>query len=177
MMTFRETRVAGAFVIEAERHEDERGFFARTFSAEELGGHGLDGRVAESSLAYNPAAFTLRGLHYQRPPHEETKLVRCTRGSVYDVVVDLRDHSATRLHWDAVELSDENRLALYVPEGCAHGYLTLTDASELTYLISHPYVEEAAAGVRWDDPLIGIQWPAAPAVIGARDASYPDLVA
>jgi dTDP-4-dehydrorhamnose 3,5-epimerase len=177
MMTFRETRVAGAFVIEAERHEDERGFFARTFSAEELGGHGLDGRVAESSLAYNPAAFTLRGLHYQRPPHEETKLVRCTRGSVYDVVVDLRDCSATRLHWDAVELSDENRLALYVPGGCAHGYLTLTDASELTYLISHPYVEEAAAGVRWDDPLIGIQWPAAPAVIAARDASYPDLVA
>ena len=176
-MIFRETKVVGAFVLEAERHEDERGFFARTFSAEELGGRGLDGRVAESSIAYNAVAFTLRGLHYQRPPHEETKLVRCTRGSVYDVIVDLRDDSATRLRWDAVELSDDNRLALYVPEGCAHGYLTLVDDSELTYLISHPYVEEAGAGVRWDDPLIGIQWPAVPAVIAARDASYPDLVA
>jgi dTDP-4-dehydrorhamnose 3,5-epimerase len=174
-MTFREKEVAGAYVVEPERHADERGFFAPTFSAEEFAAYGLDARVAESSVAYNDVALTLRGLHYQLAPYEETKLVRCTRGSVYDVAVDLRPDSPTYLRWAGVQLSAENRNSFYVPAGCAHGYLTLEAETELSYLISQRYVVEAGAGVRWDDPAIGIEWPAEPEVISARDASYPDL--
>jgi dTDP-4-dehydrorhamnose 3,5-epimerase len=174
-MIFRETAVAGAYLVEPERHADERGFFAPTFSAEEFAAHGLDTRVAESSIAYNAASLTLRGLHYQLAPYEETKLVRCTRGSVYDVAVDLRPDSPTYLRWAGVELSAENRNSFYVPAGCAHGYLTREAETELSYLISQRYVAEAGAGVRWDDPAIAIEWPAAPEVISARDASYPDL--
>jgi dTDP-4-dehydrorhamnose 3,5-epimerase len=174
-MILRELTLAGVFVIEPERKEDERGFFARTFSAAEFAERGLEPAVAESSVSFNRARGTLRGLHYQLPPHEETKLVRCTRGSVYDVVVDLRPDSPTHRRWEAIELSAENRLAVYLPAGCAHGYLTLEDGCELDYRISHRYVPDAAAGVRWDDPLLGIEWPATPTVISQRDASYPDL--
>jgi dTDP-4-dehydrorhamnose 3,5-epimerase len=172
---FRETAVAGALVVEPERATDERGFFARTFDAQAFAEHGLDVAVAECSIAFNDARGTLRGLHYQRAPHEETKLVRCTRGAVYDVAVDLRPGSPTFRLWAGVELSAENRLVFYIPKGCAHGYLTLTDGAELAYQISQRHVPQAAAGVRWDDPAIGISWPDAPTVISERDAGYADL--
>lgn len=174
-MILNETSLPGVYVVEPERIEDERGFFARVFSSEEFVQRGLVGDVAECSIAYSAARRTLRGLHYQRPPHEEAKLVRCTRGAVYDVAVDLRHDSPAHLRWEAVELTAENKLALYVPPGCAHGYLTLEDRSELVYQISQRYEPASAAGVRWDDPAFGISWPAAPAVISDRDASFPLL--
>jgi dTDP-4-dehydrorhamnose 3,5-epimerase len=175
-MIFRDAAVAGAYTVEPELVEDERGFFARIAGAHDFAEHGLEASVAETSISYNRRRWTLRGLHYQLPPHEETKLIRCTRGAVYDVIVDLRRDSPTFLGWEAVELSAENRLGLYVPRGCAHGYLTLEDESELLYQISEPYAPGYAAGVRWDDPLFEIQWPATPRVVSVRDASYPDFV-
>lgn len=174
-MILNETTLPGVYVVEPEPVEDERGFFARTFSAAEFVEHGLVAAVAECSIAYNEARRTLRGLHYQRPPHEEAKLIRCTRGAVYDVAVDLRPDSPTHLSWEAVELTAENRLALYIPPGCGHGYLTLEDRSELLYQISERYEPGSAAGVRWDDPRIGVEWPADPAVISERDAAFPPL--
>jgi dTDP-4-dehydrorhamnose 3,5-epimerase len=167
-MILRETAVQGSFIIEPERIEDERGFFA-------LEERGLEAAFVESSISFNHRRGTLRGMHYQRSPHGETKLVRCTQGAVYDVVVDLRTDSPGYLGWSAVELSAENRLSVYVPRGCAHGYLTLTDGAELTYHIAPPYVPGAADGVRWNDPALGIGWPEAPSTISERDASYPDL--
>jgi dTDP-4-dehydrorhamnose 3,5-epimerase len=165
----------GMLVLETEPRCDQRGFFARVFCRHELRDLGAEPMVEQANLSYSERRGTLRGLHYQAPPHDETKIVRCTRGAVYDVAVDLRPASATYLSWTAVELSAENRRALYVPAGCAHGYLTLEPLSELHYLISQAYAPEAARGVRWDDPRFGIGWPAAPAVISERDASYPDF--
>jgi dTDP-4-dehydrorhamnose 3,5-epimerase len=170
-----ETTLPDVYVVEPEASEDERGFFARVFSADEFAEHGLVAAVAECSIAYNHVRSTLRGMHYQRPPHEEAKLVRCIQGAVYDVAVDLRPDSPAHLRWTAVELTAQNRRALYVPPGCAHGYLTLEDGCELLYQISERYEPTSAAGIRWDDPLVGIAWPAAPDVISARDASYPAL--
>jgi dTDP-4-dehydrorhamnose 3,5-epimerase len=174
-MRLRSTSVEGAFVIEPEPNEDERGLFARTFDAAVFSQHGLEANVAECSVAFNQARGTLRGLHYQRPPHEETKLVRCTRGAAFDVAVDLRGDSPSYLRWAGVELTAENRRAFYIPRGCAHGYVTLTDGCELEYQISTPHTPEAAAGVRWNDPALGIEWPVEPLVMSDRDASYPDL--
>jgi dTDP-4-dehydrorhamnose 3,5-epimerase len=174
-MILKRTRLPDVYVVEPEPVEDERGFFARIFSASEFLEHGLEAAVAECSISYNNARWTLRGLHYQRAPHEEAKLVRCTRGAVYDVALDLRPGSPTHLQWEAVELSAENRLALYVPPGCAHGYLTLEEGSELLYQISERYEPGFAAGVRWDDPVVGLEWPVVPAVISERDASFPPL--
>jgi dTDP-4-dehydrorhamnose 3,5-epimerase len=171
----RETTVPGVHVVETEPVEDERGFFARVFAAADFEERGLVAAVAECSISFNRARLTLRGLHYQHAPHEEAKLVRCTRGAVYDVALDLRRDSPTYLRWEAVELSSENRLALYVPPGCAHGFLTLEDGCELLYQISQRYEPASAAGVRWDDPSVGIEWPASPAVISERDASFPLL--
>jgi dTDP-4-dehydrorhamnose 3,5-epimerase len=173
---FSETAVRGSFVIAPEPREDERGFFARSFSTAALEEQGLEGTFLECSISYNHLRGTLRGMHYQLSPYEDTKLVRCTQGAVYDVVVDLRVGSPGYLEWAAVELSAENRLTVYVPRGCAHGYLTLTDCAEVTYHIAPPYLAAAAAGVRWDDPAFGIEWPEAPSVISGRDASYPVLV-
>jgi dTDP-4-dehydrorhamnose 3,5-epimerase len=175
---FVETPVAGALVVEPQPIEDERGFFARTFSTEEFAVRGLDSRVDQCSTSLNAKAGTVRGLHYQAAPHGETKLVRCTRGAIYDVAVDLRPGSPTYLRWAGVELSAENRLALYVPEGCAHGFQTLVDGAEVLYQISTPHVAGAARGVRWDDPAFGIDWPEAPPggrVMSVRDAKYPDF--
>jgi dTDP-4-dehydrorhamnose 3,5-epimerase len=172
-MILQETVVPGSFIIAPEPIEDERGFFARSFSAAALMEHGLEAAVAECSISFNRLRGTLRGLHYQRPPHEETKLVRCTQGAVYDVVVDLRPGSPCYLAHAAVELSAENRLTVYVPRGCGHGYLTLTDGAEVMYQISHPHVPEAASGIRWDDPALRIDWPTLPRVISLRDASHP----
>ena len=174
-MIFTETILAGAFIIEPERIADERGFFARTWCRREFEVHGLEGIWAQSSLSFNRSAGTVRGMHYQSTPYEEVKLVRCTRGSIYDVIVDLRPQSPTYCAHFAVELSDENHRMLYIPAGCAHGFQTLTDDSEVTYLISEFHRPEFGRGVRWNDPAFGIQWPLAVSVITSKDRSYPDF--
>jgi dTDP-4-dehydrorhamnose 3,5-epimerase len=171
------TALAGVFIIDVERLGDERGFFARTYCADELRGHGLELPIAQCSVSFNAAVGTLRGMHYQTAPFGEVKLVRCTMGAIYDVVIDLRPDSPTRNAWVGCELSAENRRMLYVPEGCAHGFLTLLDHTEVFYQISERYHPEAAAGVRWNDPAFDVSWPAEPSVISSRDATYPDYVA
>jgi dTDP-4-dehydrorhamnose 3,5-epimerase len=170
-----ELEISGVFAVELEPAQDERGFFARIYSRAELADEGIDLEIAQASLSFNPQRGTLRGMHLQRPPHEEAKLVRCLAGVVYDVVVDLRVGSASQFRWLAVELSAERRNALYIPRGFAHGFLTLQNACELEYLMSVAYEPSAAAGVRWDDPVVGIEWPFAPTVISERDTAFPDL--
>jgi dTDP-4-dehydrorhamnose 3,5-epimerase len=170
-----ETELAGVVVVEPELIHDERGFFARTLDVLEFERRGLDTRVVQCSISYNRAEGTLRGMHYQAAPYEETKLVRCEAGAVFDVAVDLRPSSPTFTRWVGVELTAENRRALCIPPGCAHGFLTLADASQVGYQISAPYSPDAARGVRWDDPAFGIEWPAEVRVINERDASYPDF--
>jgi dTDP-4-dehydrorhamnose 3,5-epimerase len=173
---FTETEIPGAFVVDFERREDERGFFARTFDVAEFEAHGLATRIVQSNVAFNAAAGTLRGMHFQRRPHEEAKLVRCTRGAIYDVVVDLRPESPTFKRWAAAELNEENGHALYVPEGCAHGYQTLADATETIYFHSAAYAPGSEGGVRWDDPAFGIEWPHADRrIISPKDAAWPDF--
>ena len=171
-MIFRELSVAGAYVLEPERHTDARGYFARTFCVDELAEHGLDPTLAQISTSFNARRGTLRGMHYQRAPHEETKLVRCTRGAIYDVILDLRADSETSGSWVAAELDAENGHLAYVPKGCAHGFLTLADDTEVEYLISTPHAPDAAAGVRWDDPKYGIEWPFEPVVMSDKDRSW-----
>jgi len=174
-MLFTQTRVSGAFVVDLDRHEDERGFFARSWCQREFQAHGLDPCVAQCNVSYNHFAGTLRGIHFQAHPHEEAKLVRCTKGAIYDVVVDLRQRSETFRQHDGVVLSEDNHRALYVPEGCGHGFLTLTDKSEVFYQMSQYYEPTAGRGLRWNDPSLGIQWPEAVRVISERDRTYPDL--
>ena len=174
-MIFKDTRIDGAWVVEPERLEDERGFFARTWDLEEFAGRGLNPHLAQCSVSYNRARGTLRGLHFQAAPYEEAKLVRCTAGAIFDVAVDLRPDSSTFRDWFGVELSAENRLALYVPEGCAHGFLTMEDDSEVHYQISQPHVPQAARGVRWNDLAFGIAWPGEVVVVNKRDRSYPNF--
>lgn len=169
------TGLARAFVIEPEPLRDERGFFARTWCAREFEAHGLDPRLAQCSISFNARRGTLRGMHYQVPPHQEVKLVRCTAGAIHDVIIDLRPGSPTfKKHFAAV-LTAENRLMLYAPEGFAHGFQTLTDGAEVFYQISTPYTPQAARGVRWDDPTFGIDWPPDDRIINERDRSYPDF--
>ena len=174
-MIFRQTEIEGAWVVKPERYEDERGFFARTWDASEFAERGLSGDLAQASISHNRRRGTLRGMHYQAAPHEEAKLVRCTSGAMFDVAVDLRPSSSTFRRWVGIELSAENRLALYVPQGCAHGFLTLADEVEISYLISVPHEPGAARGVRFDDPAFGILWPEEIIVINDRDRTYPDF--
>jgi dTDP-4-dehydrorhamnose 3,5-epimerase len=174
-MRFVSQPLDGVFVIEPDPVRDERGFFARMFSADEFAQRGLTHAFVQSGIAYNPRRGTLRGMHYQAAPHGEVKLVRCTAGAVYDVVIDVRPSSPSYRHWTSVELSAENRRTLYVPDGFAHGYVTLTDDAELVYQMSVPHHAPSARGVRWNDPAFGISWPIKPTVISARDASYPGL--
>lgn len=169
------TTVEGVVVVEPQPHADERGLFARTFCAREFEEAGLSPVVAQANLSFNHRAGTLRGLHFQRPPAQEAKLVRCTRGRVFDVAVDLRPRSPTFLRHVGVELDAETRNALYVPEGCAHGYLTLEDACEIVYQVSEFYTPGVEGGLRWDDPALGIEWPAPIHVISEKDASWPLL--
>lgn len=176
-MIFTETRLRGAYVIELEPREDERGFFARTFCRDEFMQHGLNPDIVQCSLSFNKTKGTLRGMHYQAKPFEETKLVWCSRGAIYDVIVDLRPESPTYRQWVAAELSRENHAAVYVPAGCAHGFLTLTDNAEVYYQISQNYRPEAARGARWNDPAFGITWPAGQKIISSRDRGYPDFPA
>jgi dTDP-4-dehydrorhamnose 3,5-epimerase len=177
-MRFVETPLSGVIVIEPERLSDERGWFARSFDRDEFAARGMNPEVIQTNASFNARAGTVRGMHYQAEPHGETKVVRCVRGAIFDVAVDLRPDSPTRNRWHGVELSEENGLALYIPAGLAHGFQSLRDGSEVHYLMGSPYLPDAARGVRWDDPAFGIEWPPEPAggrVISERDAGYPDF--
>jgi dTDP-4-dehydrorhamnose 3,5-epimerase len=176
-MRFIETPLPGAWAIELEDLSDERGWFARTFDTDEFEARGLDPTIAQCNVSFNARCGTLRGMHYQAEPHGESKLVRCVRGRIFDVALDLREGSPTRLRWHGVELSEENRLAYYIPAGLAHGFQTLSDDCEVLYQMGHRYVPEAARGVRFDDPAFGIEWPEAPGerIVSDRDRSYPDF--
>jgi dTDP-4-dehydrorhamnose 3,5-epimerase len=174
---FTETLLPGVFVVALEAIEDERGSFARTFSVADFTAQGLDPAVVQCSVSFNLRAGTLRGMHYQEAPHAESKLVRCTRGAIFDVAVDLRPDSPTYCGWFGIELTPGNGRMLYIPEGLAHGFQTLADETEVHYQISHEYVPSAAGGVRWNDPVFGIEWPRAQAdhTISERDRTYPDF--
>ena len=174
-MKFVSTDLDGPMVVESTRSEDTRGYFARTFAQEEFAAAGIDFSPLQTSVSYNHRRFTLRGLHFQQAPHAEAKLVRCTRGSVFDVAVDVREGSPTYGKWTAIELSAEKLNAFFIPEGFAHGFETLEDHSEVHYMISAPFEPSAARGIRWDDPTLQVGWPAAPQVISDRDATYPDF--
>jgi dTDP-4-dehydrorhamnose 3,5-epimerase len=175
-LIFTETKLAGAFVIEPERRADERGFFARTFCKQEFEVHGLNPKVLQCNVSCNKRKGTLRGMHYQAAPFAEAKLVRCTSGSIYDVIIDLRPASATFKQYFAVELSAENRRMLYIPENFAHGFQTLQDDTEVFYQMAQGYSAEHARGVRWNDPAFGIEWPEDERIIIQRDQNYPDFV-
>jgi len=175
-MIFDGTKIAGVFEIQLELRPDERGFFARTWCSEEFATQGLNSKLVQCSISYNSRRGTLRGMHYQAAPQSEAKLIRCTKGSIYDVALDLRPRSATFKQWTSAILTADNHRMLYVPEGCAHGFLTLENNCEVFYQISEFYVPEAARGVRWNDPKFGIVWPEEVKVISVRDTSYPDFL-
>ncbi len=174
-MTFHETKLPGVFELHLEPKSDERGFFARVWCQREFEQHGLNPVTVQCSVAFNEKKGTLRGVHYQAKPHPEAKLVRCTQGAIYDVVVDLRPESSTFKKWIGVVLTAANRHMIYVPEGVAHGLLTLEDRTEVFYQMSEFYYPELSRGVRWNDPAFRIEWPAQPVVISDRDQTYPDF--
>ena len=175
-MRFIENRLKGAFIIEPERLEDERGFFARTFCQKEFVANGLNPRIVQCNVSYNKNKGTLRGMHYQVAPMAEAKLVSCTRGAIYDVIIDLRPESPTYCQWLAEELNAENRKMIYIPEGFAHGFQTREDETEVFYQMSEFYSPEHALGVRWDDPAFGIEWALDTMIISEKDRNYPLLV-
>lgn len=175
-MKFTQTKLDGAYIIELEKIEDDRGFFARAWCKDEFKAHGLSENVAQSNIAFNRHKGILRGMHRQTHPFEEVKVVRCIRGSIYDVIVDLRKESETYKQWTGVRLTSENRIALYVPEGFGHGYLTLEENSEVFYQVSQFYSPEHENGVRWNDPAFGIEWPDAGGyLISDKDQAWPDF--
>ena len=174
-MIFKPTRLQGAFVVEPEKLEDGRGFFARNWCAREFEAQGLNPRLVQCNISLSKRKGTLRGIHYQAPPHAEAKLVRCTAGSIYDVIIDLRPESPTFEKYAAEVLTARNHKMLYVPEDFAHGFLTLEDDSEVFYQMSEFYVPEQSKGVRWNDPVFGIEWPMAPCIMSERDRSHPDF--
>ena len=174
-MIFTETQLKGAFIIELEKFEDERGFFALSWSEKVFIERGLEAKLLECNVSFNRKKGTLRGMHYQQAPYGQTKLVRCTMGAIYDVIIDLRPASPTMKQWVGVELTASNRLVLYIPEGFAHGFQTLADDTEILYQMSSVYVPESARGVRWNDPAFSINWPLAVQVIGERDRLYQDF--
>ena len=174
-MRFLPTPLSGACLIEPERLSDERGFFARTWCSREFREMGINPELVQCNISFNRKKGTLRGMHFQARPHEEAKVVRCTQGSIYDVMIDLRPESGTFKQWFGAELSAENRLSLYIPAGFAHGFLTLSDDAEVLYLMSEFFHPECASGVRWNDPAFSIDWPGKVSVISDRDASYPDF--
>ncbi|MCB1754022.1 MAG: dTDP-4-dehydrorhamnose 3,5-epimerase [Gammaproteobacteria bacterium] len=173
-MIFTETKLAGAFIIDLKKLEDERGFFARTFCSRELEEHGLISNVEQANMSWNEKAGTMRGMHYQVDPYQETKLVRCTRGALYDVIIDLRKDSPTYREWIGVELTADNRRALFVPRDFAHGFVTLEDNTDAFYMVSQSYVPGAEAGIRWNDPQFAIDWPVKPTVVSEKDANWAD---
>ncbi|HIE01039.1 MAG TPA: dTDP-4-dehydrorhamnose 3,5-epimerase [Thiotrichaceae bacterium] len=171
-MKFIETELKGAYLIELEPIEDERGFFARSWCQKEFIEHNLNPNLVQCNLSFNHKRCTLRGMHYQEKPHEEAKLIRCTRGAIYDVIIDLRQQSLTFKQWVAVELTAENRKMLYVPEGMAHGFQTLQDNTDVFYQMSQFYHPECARGLRWDDPAFQIDWPEKKPIISVKDSQY-----
>jgi dTDP-4-dehydrorhamnose 3,5-epimerase len=174
-MIFTSTQLEGVVLVDIEPREDERGFFARTWCRQELAARGLDTEIAQESLSYNRLRGTVRGLHFQRPPYEETKIVRCIRGAMFDVVVDLRPNSSSYLQWQGFELTAENRRALYIPKGFAHGFQTLADHCDIAYQISEFHAPQAAAGYRYDDIAFRIVWPLPVTMIGERDLGWPNF--
>lgn len=174
-MIFTESPLPGAFLVDLELLPDERGFFARTYCLDEFAAHGLSAPLRQCSVSFNARKGTLRGLHHQAAPHEEHKLVRCTSGAIFDVIVDIRPQSSHYRRWFGTELSSRNRRALFIPPGFAHGFLSLSDDAEVYYMISVPHAPAHAQGFRWNDPAFAIQWPLAPSVMSARDAAYPLL--
>lgn len=174
-MRFEETPLRGAYLIHLEPITDERGFFARSWCQDEFEKNGLDANLTQCSISFNAKKSTLRGMHYQTAPHEETKLVRCTRGALFDVIVDLRSDSPTFKQWFAAELTAENHLIMYVPKGFAHGLQTLENNTEAFYQISEKYFPDSAAGVRWNDPAFGIKWPEIKPILSQKDCDYADF--
>ena len=174
-MIFKETNLKGAFIIEPEIMADERGFFARTWCAREFETHGLTPKLVQCNISFNKQKGTLRGMHYQVVPHEEAKVVRCTMGTIYDVIIDLRPNSPTYKRWVSVDMSAENRRMLYIPEGFAHGFLSMEDDTEVFYQMSEFYAPECARGVRWNDPAFNITWPLGVTVISEKDGQYPNF--
>lgn len=175
-MIFTETPLKGAYVVAVKKLEDDRGFFGRTFCANEFREHGLKEAMVQANVSYNKRQGTLRGMHYQVAPHQEAKLVRCTRGALYDVIVDLRPNSLTYKQWFGIELTADSYTMLYVPPDFAHGFVTLRDDTEAIYQVSQFYTPGAEQGLRWNDPAIGIQWPVEVTVISPKDATWPDYL-
>ncbi|AEG93582.1 dTDP-4-dehydrorhamnose 3,5-epimerase [Ramlibacter tataouinensis] len=175
-MKFTPTELAGAFIVDLERRQDERGWFARTYCANEFQAHGLPTHMVQTNMSLTRRAGTLRGMHYQLAPHAEDKLVRCVRGAIWDAIVDIRPQSPTYCQWIGVELSEENGRALLVPQGFAHGFVTLTDDAAVTYQVSAFYTPGAERGARHDDPAFGIRWPVAVQDLSDKDAAWPDFV-
>lgn len=174
-MRIEPTPLPGLMVVDIERREDPRGFFARTYCGSEFAALGMDARVAQCNVSFNARRGTLRGMHWAAAPHAEAKLVRCTAGAIYDVALDIRPGSPTFLRWMGFELSADNRRALFIPEGFAHGFQTLSDGAEVFYQMSVPYVATAARGARWNDPAFAIRWPLADPFVSEKDAAYPDF--
>lgn len=174
-MLFKEAKLKGVYFIELEKLQDHRGYFGRLWCKKELGEHDLNANIVQSNTSYNKKKGTLRGLHYQKTPYEETKYVRCTKGAIYDVIVDLRPDSPTFKQWLGVELNEENMKMLYVPEGFAHGYLALEDNTEVTYFVTEYYNKDAEAGVRYNDKAFDIKWPIAITEISEKDKNRPDF--
>lgn len=174
-MLFTETKLKGLFLVDVELHEDERGYFARSWCQDEFMEHGLDPCLVQCNISFNTMRGILRGMHYQIEPFAEAKLVRCTKGAIYDVIVDLRPVSPTFTQWISVELTEENHRSVFIPIGCAHGFQTLQDNSEVFYQMSEFYHSECARGVRWNDHIFGIDWPMDKKIISQRDQDYPDF--
>ncbi len=174
-MRFQETPLEGVYTVDLDRIEDDRGFFARSFCDKEFAARGLNSHFVQCNVSYNRLAGTLRGMHFQAEPHGEAKLVRCTMGAIYDVIVDVRPESPTYRKWFGAEISAENRMALFIPHGFAHGFQTLVDNSEVLYQMSEFFHPDSARGIRWDDPVLAIRWPLPTAIISAKDRAYPLL--
>jgi dTDP-4-dehydrorhamnose 3,5-epimerase len=174
-MIFTETKLKDAFIIEIKKIEDERGFFGRSWCKREMEEHGLNSNVVQQNTSLSKMKGTIRGLHYQKHPYEETKLIRCTKGAIFDVIIDLRKDSPTFLQWMGVELTEDNYKMLYIPEKFAHGFLTLTNNSEVTYLVTQFYSPGVEGGIRFDDPVFNIQWPVPVEVVSDKDKSHPDF--
>lgn len=175
-MIFKETTLKGAYVIEINKLEDERGFFGRSWCANELSEYGLKTNIAQANTSFSKTKGTLRGMHYQNDPYQETKLIRCTRGAIFDVIIDLRPQSSTFKQWFGIELTQDNYKMLYIPEDFAHGFITLEDNCEVTYLVTQFYTPGAEAGIRWNDSQFNIKWPLNPKVISDKDKIHPDFI-
>ena len=175
-MEFKNTKIDGLHIVDLNKIEDERGFFARAFCSEEFNAMGLDSSVLQANMSFNKSAGTLRGMHYQKSPYQESKFIRCLKGSIYDVVIDLRKNSATYLQSFGIELNDKNRTALFVPKDFAHGFITIEANTEVLYLVSQNYIPGAEQGIRWDDPKFSIEWPVNPTIVSSKDASWSDFL-